>query len=350
MSQSSQSTVQQVEELLTQAHSEGQMSSVSLQRLMRHDDMTRQINAAMGTPVDDVNAVELVTLGIVVDDSTSISKEGTDNTEDIVFGVNLVIDALKKAKNRDAVMAHIATLNGVVLTPFIVIENVKPMISGKTFAQKVRANDPTAVADFEACFEAYRAWQKQQTSNVGFIHTKDDLLDLFSGSPHRHSQQVLQLINDLSENWMIYVPFGGTPLYDKTAVMGATLIAKVQESVELGSTARGIMLVITDGQDVHSEVGVEMPSEIISGMLATKRYLVAAMGILKEEFNSFGPRQFRSFEGVFRAMSVEEKFILTPESTPKEIRDAFQTFSKSAINASQSGLGFSQATLGGFNN
>ena len=54
------------------------------------------------------------------------------------------------------------------------------------------------------------------------------------------------------------------------------------------------------------------------------------------------------FHQVFRDMGIREQWILTPGNSQKEIRNAFQVFSQSAVRASQSAGGFSQASLGGF--
>jgi hypothetical protein len=47
-------------------------------------------------------------------------------------------------------------------------------------------------------------------------------------------------------------------------------------------------------------------------------------------------------------MVIKDEWILTPASSPTELRKAFQVFSQSAVRASQSAANFSKAALGGF--
>jgi hypothetical protein len=47
-------------------------------------------------------------------------------------------------------------------------------------------------------------------------------------------------------------------------------------------------------------------------------------------------------------MGIRDEWILTPGNTEKEIRACFQTYSQSAVKASQSAVSFSQTALGGF--
>jgi len=73
-------------------------------------------------------------------------------------------------------------------------------------------------------------------------------------------------------------------------------------------------------------------------MLKAETNIIAAMGVNNGNTD---------FKRVFKSMGVRDKWILTPGNTPKEIREAFQVFSQSAITASQGGGSFSQAVLNG---
>jgi len=133
---------------------------------------------------------------------------------------------------------------------------------------------------------------------------------------------------------------GGTPLFDNTVLLLATIVAKAQEFADNGVPVRTITLLITDGDDQHSRrFRSRDVAKIIRDMLRTEDHIIAAMGI------DDGETDFRK---VFREMGIEDKWILTPKDDPGEIRKAFQLFSRSAVRASQGAANFSQATLGGF--
>ncbi|HEU0034021.1 MAG TPA: hypothetical protein VFQ53_25515 [Kofleriaceae bacterium] len=133
-----------------------------------------------------------------------------------------------------------------------------------------------------------------------------------------------------------YQPNLGTPLYDQTAVVLGTVIAKAQELAQAGIAVRTVTLIITDGADYGSKTC--KPADIkalVDDMLAQEHHIVAAMGI------SDGSTDFKA---VFRQMGIPDRWILTPANSATEIRRAFAVFSQSAVRASQ-GL-----QLGGFSN
>lgn len=133
-----------------------------------------------------------------------------------------------------------------------------------------------------------------------------------------------------------YNPRLGTPLYDQTAVVLGTVIAKAQELAQAGIAVRTVTLLITDGADYGStRVRPADVKAIVDDMLAQERHIVAAMGI------SDGTTDFRA---VFRAMGIPDRWILTPGNSASEIRRAFAVFSQSAVRASQG------VQLGGFSN
>jgi len=137
-----------------------------------------------------------------------------------------------------------------------------------------------------------------------------------------------------------YNPDGGTPLYDQTAVILGTVVAKVQEFEENSVPVRAVTLIVTDGADqgsYHHTPASLRP--LITDLLKTEMHIIAGMGIAD------GTTDFRK---VFRSMGIQEEWILTPEKTQKDIRAAFRLFSQSAVRASQGGASFSQTALGGF--
>ncbi|UQA59639.1 hypothetical protein [Polyangium aurulentum] len=137
-----------------------------------------------------------------------------------------------------------------------------------------------------------------------------------------------------------YDPSLGTPLYDQTVVLLGTVIAKAQAFAQSGVPARSVTLIITDGADAGSyRSKASDVKAIVRDMLAAEQHIVAAMGI------DDGSTPFRD---VFRAMGIEDRWILTPRSDASEIRKAFRMFSQSAMRASQQGGGFSRTAAGGF--
>lgn len=134
-----------------------------------------------------------------------------------------------------------------------------------------------------------------------------------------------------------YHPDQGTPLYDQTAVVLGTVIAKSQELAQAGIAVRTVTLIITDGADAGSRrVRPADIKSLVDDLLAQENHIVAAMGI------SDGSTDFRQ---VFRAMGIPDRWILTPGNSASEIRKAFAVFSQSAIRTSQGA-----AQLGGFAN
>lgn len=141
--------------------------------------------------------------------------------------------------------------------------------------------------------------------------------------------------------------FGGTPLYDETMVLLATVLAKTQEFADNGVPARSISLIVTDGEDCHSKhATTRQVARVVKDLTQQEVHIVAAFGI---PGNSNA-----DFRKVFNAMGIDDRWILTPQpgktlaETQKNIRAAFCLFSQSAVRASQSAGNFSQLAGGGF--
>ena len=134
-----------------------------------------------------------------------------------------------------------------------------------------------------------------------------------------------------------YDPNLGTPLYDQTVVFLLTMLAKYQEFRSIGVPCRTISLVVTDGADVHSvKQTEETVAKLVKDMLLGEDHIISGMGIGEETF----------FRPIFQQMGIRDEWILTPGNNQKEIRQAFQTFSQSAVRASQHAGAFS--LMGGF--
>ena len=124
-----------------------------------------------------------------------------------------------------------------------------------------------------------------------------------------------------------YDPRLGTPLYDQSAILLGTVLAKTQEFEDCGVPVRSVSLIISDGADVcsrrHTAASVR---PIVEDMFRSERHIVAAMGI------DDGRTDFRA---VFEDMGIREDWILVPGNSAREIRAAFQVFSQSAVSVSQ---------------
>ena len=132
----------------------------------------------------------------------------------------------------------------------------------------------------------------------------------------------------------------GTPLYDQTVALLATVLAGSLRFSVNGVVARTITLLITDGFDQHSyRYTAGDVAGIVANMRAAETHIVAAMGIGDD------PAAFRR---IFREMGIDDRWILTPSDDPGAIRDAFGLVSRSAVRASQTTGNFSQSLFGGF--
>lgn len=140
-----------------------------------------------------------------------------------------------------------------------------------------------------------------------------------------------------------FTPSGCTPLYDRTAELIATVIAKTEEFQNNGVPCRSVVMIVTDGSDVGSRTHrtPESIQPLVAAALRTEQHIICAMGI------DDGATDFRS---IFRRMGLRDQWILTPKNTASEIRKAFAMFSKSAARASIATTGgqFSQVAAGGF--
>src|SRR5262245_48457249 len=113
-----------VNQLFEEAHAEGILSPASLETLTAVD-LGAQIQAGLGISVDDVQASEVVLLTIMPDDSGSIRQAG--NEPAVRDGHNLVLEALARSKQRDAILAHTRYLNGQVLFPYLPLDQAVRM-------------------------------------------------------------------------------------------------------------------------------------------------------------------------------------------------------------------------------
>ncbi len=138
-----------------------------------------------------------------------------------------------------------------------------------------------------------------------------------------------------------YDPDSGTPLYDEAVAFLGVIAAKCQEAADNGNSFRAICLIITDGEDQHSNRHTEDDVRgLVEDLLATEQVVVAAYGVDNGRTN---------FGDIFDAMGIPKEWQLTTASDPSEMRRAFQLFSKSAIRMSQAAPGAVSSTkMGGW--
>lgn len=122
-----------------------------------------------------------------------------------------------------------------------------------------------------------------------------------------------------------YKSDGGTPLYDETVAILGSIITKTQEFRRNWTGVRTATLIVTDGADTESKLQTPASvKSVITDMYNMGIHIIAAMGIHD------GTTDFKK---VFIEMGIRENLILTPGSTPDEIRKAFGLFGKMASRA-----------------
>ena len=138
----------------------------------------------------------------------------------------------------------------------------------------------------------------------------------------------------------VYQATGTTPLYDESVAILGTVIAKTQEFASAGVPSRSVTVILTDGADCGSRRhDARAVKAIVTDMLKDEAHIVAAVGL------SDGRTDFRR---VFRDMGIDDRWILTPGSTPSDIRAAFRVISQTAVRTSQGGGQFTRVAAGGF--
>jgi hypothetical protein len=118
--------VPSVNSLFQAARDEGVLSAESWQTLDVLDIGT-QIQAALGTPVDDVMSSEVVLVTIMPDDSGSIRY--ANNEAAVRAGHNTVLDALLACKQHNQILIHNRYLNGCILYPYCPLAQAVRMTS-----------------------------------------------------------------------------------------------------------------------------------------------------------------------------------------------------------------------------
>jgi hypothetical protein len=201
--------------------------------------------------------------------------------------------------------------------------------------------DDSSSIRFAGNAQAVRDGHNMVLDALGACKQRDDIFvhnRYLNGSVLYPYSPLDQVVKMTSGN---YDPSLGTPLYDQTMVLLATVLAKAQEFSENGVHVRTITLIITDGGDYGStRAAPKHVKALVEDMLGAENHIVAAMGI------DDGSTDFRK---VFRDMGIRDEWILTTGNSATEVRKAFQVFSQSAVRASNAAT-FSNTGLGGFAN
>lgn len=133
-------------------------------------------------------------------------------------------------------------------------------------------------------------------------------------------------------------PNGGTPLYDRVIQTCENVVLKCKEFQDTGASFKGVIVIVTDGNDEGSRAGAQHVKAALEPLLAKEIVSVVALGI------SDGSTDFRK---VFQSMGIPDNLILTVSDDPSSIRKAFGVVSRATAAASQ-GASLSQTGLGGF--
>jgi len=125
-------------------------------------DLGQNIQAGFGINVDDVQATEVILVGALVDDSSSI-RFGK-NSQTVRDGHNLIIDSLSGAgtKTRDGILMMTRYLNKGILFPFIPITQATRMDTSN-----YDPNGGTPLYDQTAIFLATMLAKAQEFMNNG---------------------------------------------------------------------------------------------------------------------------------------------------------------------------------------
>ncbi len=256
-------------------------------------DVGQQITAALAGSIDPdaITASEVVQVSLLVDDSSSISSAG--NTQHVRDGHNIVLQALRGAKqiDRDSIIGQTILLNRGVLNPFMPLAN---MVEMNTTNYKPGGNTP--LYDTSVVFLGSILAKAQEFANNGVpVRTVSLIITdgADCGSQHSDEHDVATIVGDMLRQESHIV-----------AAMG----------IDDGST------------DFYM---------VFSGVSRSEVEQARADGTI----DSLKPRG---------GMGIMPKWVLTPGNSPHELRAAFEVFSQSAVRASQNAGSFSQAAMGGF--
>lgn len=133
-------------------------------------------------------------------------------------------------------------------------------------------------------------------------------------------------------------PSGGTPLFDRVIQTCELVVRKCKEFQDTGASFRGVVVIVTDGNDQCSRATARDVKAVLEPLLTQEVISVIALGVDDKSTD---------FRKVFADMGIPNELILTVNNDPSSIRNAFGVVSR-ATNAASQGASLSQTGLGGF--
>lgn len=231
-------------------------------------DMGAAIQAGLGMKVDDVQASEVLLVTFLVDDSGSIRDAG--NEQVVRDGVNLVLEALGKSKQKDGILACCRTLNdSSPIFPYVALENA-PKLDSNNYS----AGGGTPLYDQTAVTLGQVLAKSQEFSDAGVpVRTVTvivtDGADVHS-TTHRRPTSVEPLVRDLRRQESHIIAAMG--IDDG----GRTDFRKVFE--QMGIDPRWILLPSNTASDIRKAFVLVSQSAVRASQAAAAFSQVAAGG------------------------------------------------------------------------
>lgn len=110
-------TSKNVDSLFQSAKDDDVLSDDAMSAIGNIEDYGAQIQQGLGVDIDDVQSSDVVLVGLLIDDSSSIRFQG--NTDVVRNGVNVVYSALGDSKQNDSIIVHSRLLNKGIVDPCI---------------------------------------------------------------------------------------------------------------------------------------------------------------------------------------------------------------------------------------
>jgi hypothetical protein len=194
-----------VADLFQTAGQDGLLSPGSVHALTTDPNLGGKIQRALGGPMTAVGSDEVILVGMMPDDSGSIS--GAGNTQAIRDGYNLTKKAFMDSKQKDNVYIHGRLLNGSIVNPFMLLDTA-PDLDNKNYDESYFSGTPLYDASFEfigsIVAESQRYRNELNITARGICLIISDGMDEHSRK-HRNPAALKQLILDLnaSEDFVV---------------------------------------------------------------------------------------------------------------------------------------------------
>ena len=185
-----------VNDLFKVAGQDGLLSPQSVHALTVDPDFGNKIKRVLGKQVKPVGSQEVINLGLLVDDSGSISYFG--NTQSIRDGYNLILDSAQKSKQLDNLFVHGRKINGDIINPFTLID-LAPRLDDSNYNERSFKGTPLYDSSFEFLGAMMAETERYRQSGIyarGISVIVSDGYDEHS-SKHRNPSQLKQLVVDM---------------------------------------------------------------------------------------------------------------------------------------------------------